>query len=246
MKNARRKLEIPRPAAMPYKTLVNCRGETCRNIGKLKTKYACIVDAEESMRIRLESVPHKYHEGHISAKGINSLSHCNLVHKFIPRPEAKKYWMQRHQWRKNGKNLRKYPHGSWLKSEKRGDRRSKEQGRKSSFCVIDGSLSSQEFGVRASLEAYSEVTLWRMLQDRVLYSLSRDHQHHNWQPQKSWTLYHGLQDVQDKHQMQYPLTPRSEWKMHQRYWKFQSQNARIFGYVYQSTNGPNHGPAYKI
>ena len=77
------------PAAMPYKTLVNCRGETCRNIGKLKTKYVFIVDADESMRIRLEGVPHKYHEDHISAKGINSLSHCNLVHKFIPMPEAK-------------------------------------------------------------------------------------------------------------------------------------------------------------
>ena len=90
MKNARRKLEIPMPAAMPCKTPVNCRGETCRNFGKHKTKYACIVDADESMRKRLEGLSHKYHEDHISAKGINSLSHCNLVHKFIPMPEAKK------------------------------------------------------------------------------------------------------------------------------------------------------------
>ena len=113
MKNARRKLEIPMPAAMPCKTLVNCRGETCRNIGKHKTKYACIVDADESLRIRLEGVPHNDHEDRISAKGINSLSHCNLVHNFMPMPEAKKKKrMQRHQWRKNGKNLRKYWHGS--------------------------------------------------------------------------------------------------------------------------------------
>ena len=34
MKNARRKLEIPMPAAMPCKTPTNCRGETCSNIGK--------------------------------------------------------------------------------------------------------------------------------------------------------------------------------------------------------------------
>ena len=27
--------------------------------------------------------------------------------------------------------------------------------------------------------------------------------------------------------------------------KFQSQNVQIFGYVYRSTNGPNHGPAQK-
>ena len=28
--------------------------------------------------------------------------------------------------------------------------------------------------------------------------------------------------------------------------KFQSQNVQILGYVYQNTNGPNHGPAWKI
>ena len=32
----------------------------------------------------------------------------------------------------------------------------------------------------------------------------------------------------------------------QRYSKFQSQSAQIFGYVYQSTNGPNLGPVWKI
>ena len=67
MKNARRKLEIPMPAAMSCKT-PNCRGQTCRNIGKNKTKCACVVDADESMRIRLEGVPHRYHEDHFSAK----------------------------------------------------------------------------------------------------------------------------------------------------------------------------------
>ena len=113
MKNARRKLEIPMPAAMPCKTPVNYRGETCRNIGKHKTKYACIVDADESMRKRLEGVPHRYHEDDISAKGINSLSHYNLVNKFIPMPEAKKKnGCNKQQWRKKGKHLRKYRNGS--------------------------------------------------------------------------------------------------------------------------------------
>ena len=80
MRNARRKLEIPMPAAMPCKTPVNCRGETCSSIGKRETKFACFVDSDESVR----------HEDHIAAKGINSLSHCNLVHKFIPMPQAVK------------------------------------------------------------------------------------------------------------------------------------------------------------
>ena len=80
MKNSRKKLEVPMPAAVPCKTPVNCRGETCSRIGKRKTKYACIVDADESMRIRLEGVPQRYHEDHITAKAVNSLNHYNLVH----------------------------------------------------------------------------------------------------------------------------------------------------------------------
>ena len=68
MENARRKLEIPMPAAMPCKTPVNCRGDTFSSIGNHKTKYACIVDADESMRIRLERVPQRFHEDHIAAK----------------------------------------------------------------------------------------------------------------------------------------------------------------------------------
>ena len=90
MTNARRKVEIPMPAAMPCFTPVNCRGKTCSSIGKCRTKYACVVDADESMRIRLEGVPQRYHEDHIAAKGMNSLSRYNLVHKFIPMPQALK------------------------------------------------------------------------------------------------------------------------------------------------------------
>ena len=61
IKNARRKLEVPMPAAMPCKTPTTCRGETCRSIEKKK-------NADETMRVRLEGVPHRHHEDHISAK----------------------------------------------------------------------------------------------------------------------------------------------------------------------------------
>ena len=63
------------PAAMRCKTPINGLGETHRNIGKRKTKYACVVNADESMRMRLEGVPHRYHEDHIAGGGMNSLSH---------------------------------------------------------------------------------------------------------------------------------------------------------------------------
>ena len=52
MKNARRKLEGPMPAAMPCKTQREKYRETCRVEKKCKTKYACIVEADESARKR--------------------------------------------------------------------------------------------------------------------------------------------------------------------------------------------------
>ena len=57
---------------------------------KLKTKLACILEADESTRMRMgNSIPH-YHEDHIAGKEENSLQHYNLVHKFIPMPQAMK------------------------------------------------------------------------------------------------------------------------------------------------------------
>ena len=51
---------------------------------KLKTKLACILEADESTRMRMgNSIPH-YHQDHIAGKGENSLQHYNWVHKFIP------------------------------------------------------------------------------------------------------------------------------------------------------------------
>ena len=53
-----------------------------------KTKHACVVEAHESTRTRLESCPPRGHEDHIAGKGHNSMSHQNLVHKCIPMPRA--------------------------------------------------------------------------------------------------------------------------------------------------------------
>ena len=65
----------------------NCRsGES----NKIKTEFACILKADESTRLRMrESLPN-HHEDHIAGKGDNSLQHYNLVHNFIPMPQAMK------------------------------------------------------------------------------------------------------------------------------------------------------------
>ena len=88
MKAARRKLEVPMPAAMPCKIPMKSSREIHRNIGELKTKYACVVDADESMRPRLEGAGHKPHQDHITAKGTNSITHYSLVQIIIPMRQA--------------------------------------------------------------------------------------------------------------------------------------------------------------
>ena len=84
MKNTRGKLETPMPAAMPCKTsLGRSSRETCRTVEEQKTKYACIVEADKSMRHRLEGSPHKNHEDHIAGKGMKSVTPYSPMHKCI-------------------------------------------------------------------------------------------------------------------------------------------------------------------
>ena len=76
---------------------------------KLKTKLACILEADESTRLRMgESLPN-HHEDHIAGKGENSLQHYNLVHKFIPMPQAMKIPAAKATADKEWENLGKIP-----------------------------------------------------------------------------------------------------------------------------------------
>ena len=91
IKNARRKLETPVAPAMLCKMSKNNQNAvTSGKSNETKSKLACILEASESTRMRMEESLPKYHEDHIAGKGDNSLQHYNLVHKFIPRHQAMK------------------------------------------------------------------------------------------------------------------------------------------------------------
>ena len=64
--------------------------ETRSKTQDFKSKFACILEASESTRLRMEESLPNYHKEHIAGKGDNSLQHYNLVHKFIPMPHAMK------------------------------------------------------------------------------------------------------------------------------------------------------------
>ena len=65
-------------------------GETRGKTNEFKSKLACILEASESTRMRMEESLPSDHEDHIAGKGDNSLQHYTLVHKFIPMPQAMK------------------------------------------------------------------------------------------------------------------------------------------------------------
>ena len=77
--------------AMPCKTCKKSNhGETRSETDDFKSKFASILKANESTRLRMEeSLPNR-HEDHIAGKGDNSQQHYNSVHKFIPMPQAMK------------------------------------------------------------------------------------------------------------------------------------------------------------
>ena len=68
--------------AMPCKTSKACKHGETRGKNEIKSKLACIWEASESTRLRMEEEsPANHHEDHIAGKGDNSPQHYILVHK---------------------------------------------------------------------------------------------------------------------------------------------------------------------
>ena len=73
MKNARKKLETSVAPALSCKIMKNC-GSGASN--KIKTKLVCILEADESTRMRMgNSIPH-CHQDHMAGKG---KIHCSTT-----------------------------------------------------------------------------------------------------------------------------------------------------------------------
>ena len=122
--------------------------KNCGNDGsnKIKTKLACVLEADESTRMRMvNSTPH-YHQDHIAGKGENSLPHYNLVHKFIPMPQAMKIPAAKAAVEKDWEKLEKI--SAWnltkVRSKKEVIDEARTSGATGSFCIIDGHVSSEK------------------------------------------------------------------------------------------------------
>ena len=67
IQNARKKLETSNAPAMPCKILKKNCGSGASN--KIQTKLACILEANESTRQRMEEFLPNHHEDHIAGRG---------------------------------------------------------------------------------------------------------------------------------------------------------------------------------
>ena len=65
-------------------------GEARSETDDFKSKFACILEASEATRMRMEESLPKYHEDYIAGKGDNSLQHFKMVQQFILMPQAMK------------------------------------------------------------------------------------------------------------------------------------------------------------
>ena len=171
------------------------------------------------MRMR-NSIPHN-HEDHIAGKGENSLQHYNLVHKFIPMPQAMKIPAAKaavdKEWEKCG---RKFRRGTWGKSKVR-NRWSRKQGRRALqfilhhlwIHVIWKMLNWRQNTRNTKVELGSAVILSKIILDLMQHSLNKDLQHLKWQRLRSWTSSPDCWVATDKQQTQYQLKLKWKWKI---------------------------------
>ena len=159
----------PVAPAVPCKTSKKIQIWATRGkCNETKSKLAYILEASEAARLCMEESLPNYHEDHIAGKGDNSLQHYNLVHKFIPVPQAMKIPAAKAavdmEWEKleniSAWNLTK------VKSKKEVIDEARTKGiKKAHFCLTNRHLSYEECLIRdkatknAKVELYSEVIL---------------------------------------------------------------------------------------
>ena len=121
---------------------------------EFKTSYGCTMDSHESTRQRADSLQSKTHEDRIARKGSTSMTHKNLVHKFIPMPQTMKIPSAKAAVDKEWKKLDN-PRMGFERSQERAKRRlfwkRKETKKESPLCFIGGHMSPQKIGVGANI-----------------------------------------------------------------------------------------------
>ena len=104
-----------------------------------RTKFGCIVESHESTRPRAELFQPKHHEDHIAGRGVTSVNHYNLVHKFIQMPTAIKIPDAKAAVDEEWKKHETIP--AWKREKVRSKKEvilEAQRGKRSPLCFTDG------------------------------------------------------------------------------------------------------------
>ena len=104
--------------AMPCKACKKTKhGETRTKTNGFKSKFACILEASEPTRMRMEGTLSNYHEDHIAGK---ETIHYNITFRYtiFPMPQAVKIPAAKAAVDKEWEKLEKYPGVGQNKSQK--------------------------------------------------------------------------------------------------------------------------------
>ena len=216
------------------------KGETRGKTNDFKSKFACILEASETTRMRMEESLPNYHEDHIARRADNSLQQYNLVHKFSyasSNEDTRSKSSSGQGMGKIGENF-----GVELdESQKqiRRDRWSMDEGQKSSFCLTDGQLSFEECRIGGRAPKRWFWILCSIHWTRIISITNDGSKSHGYHIQiarvrrtSSWRslcLYSGKNSRCSKIIEKFP-----------------NRNIQWFGFVYHDTNGQNHGPVWKM
>ena len=145
----------------------------------------------------------------LQEKGDNSLQHYNLVHKFIPLPQAMKIPAAKAAVDKDWEKLEKIP--AWNLTKVRSKSEVIDEARMKGATVHFASLMDICHLKNAELEAkhqkYKGRVVLRVKHDSGSYAVFTEQGSSASQmtTQKSWISYPDCQDAQDKHRTQYLL-----------------------------------------
>ena len=164
-----------------------------------------------------------------------------------------KFLQQKQRWTRDGKNGEIFGMESdESQKQERGDWWSKDVGRESSLCIINGHMSFVKCwigGKTPKIQRSSCTPRWyckrRFL---VLRSIHRTRIISIWNVSRQNHGYH-LQITRlrwTSSRRSISFIPKWKWEMLTNCSKFQNRNVQTFGFVYHDTNCLNHGPVWKI
>ena len=198
------------------------------------------------------SIPH-HHEDHIAGKGENSLQHYNLVHKFIPMPQAMKIPAAKAAVDKEWEKLEKI--SAWNLTKVKSKKQVIDEARKSGATVHFASLMDICHLKNAELEAkHQKYKGGVVLRGDIGKDNSGSYAVFTEQGSSASQMTAAkIMDIISRlpgcdGQAADAVSAYTQVKMedaHKLFKKIQNRSVQTFGFVYHDTNGQNHGPVWK-